>query len=242
MVESENGSKSPDIATRIERTHQITSFVTTLLASCGAITALIPITAILLNIFDGDELVSFHISSAISIIVCVFLIISVQNYHKVKVIRLLESIDIAWDDDDPLELDWILGLVESNRGGHLAKEIDAETGAAKYITRAMDEKGPDWGRSDSGFSEHMIRRDAIRRGRKYDGLEGELTDTEIMVADANLVASISAQKRWERAEASDLELIEAGVERLGDLVIQGHFEKTAKEGSMRELIGNGEEE
>ena len=225
-----------DISVEIGRSHRITNSVTMFLALCGVITALFPISAILINVFEKEVLVSMHIYSAVSIILCVALIMSVQSFHRRKVIRLLESIDIAWDEEEPLDLEWIVDLIESNQGGTLAKEIDEETGAAMYITRGVDEKGPDWGRSDSEMSESMRRRDAIKEGRKYDGMEGELTKGEKTIEEADKLVAEDSQKRWEKSEANDSELIEAGVGRLGDLVKEGHFERTAKEGAMSELV------
>ena len=51
-----------------------------------------------------------------------------------------------------------------------------------------------------------------------------------MVADANSKYAKMAQKRWEIAEANDPDLIEYGVEKLGDLVKTDYFEKNADEG------------
>lgn len=232
----------PNVAIQIERSHNLTNNATSLLAICGGVTALVPITAIFLNVFKSEELISFHISSAIGIVVCVLLIISIQSYHRRKVISLLESIDIAWDEEEALDLEWIIELVDNNRGGKLAKEIDETTGAAMYITRGNDQKGPDWGRSDSELSNRMLRRDATRHGKKYEGMEGELTKGEIMVADADYLAAVQAQRSWEAAEANDPEMIEAGVERLGDLVREGHLDRTADEGAMRRLTGGFSEE
>ena len=58
---------------------------------------------------------------------------------------------------------------------------------------------------------------------EFDDLEGELTRAEETVAEADLIAAERAQKRWEKQEQEDPELIEAGVEKLGDLVAKGHF-------------------
>jgi len=44
-----------------------------------------------------------------------------------------------------------------------------------------------------------------------------------MVEEANEIAAEKALKEWEAAEAADPELIEAGVDKLGDLVASGHF-------------------
>jgi len=50
-----------------------------------------------------------------------------------------------------------------------------------------------------------------------------LTNSEVAVEEANVVAAEESQKRWKRSESSDPELIEAGVDKLGDLVGSGHF-------------------
>ena len=67
-------------------------------------------------------------------------------------------------------------------------------------------------------------------GEKYSGMEDDLTHGEKMVADANQKYATMAQKRWEIAESNDPDLIEYGVDRLGDLVKTDYFEKNAEEG------------
>ena len=51
-----------------------------------------------------------------------------------------------------------------------------------------------------------------------------------------------ANERWKAAEEADLDLIEAGVERLGDLVRTDWLEKNAKDGALDELMGQGQKE
>ena len=58
---------------------------------------------------------------------------------------------------------------------------------------------------------------------EHEGLEAELERSTLIKVDADNVAAEISQTSWERAERNDPELIEAGVERLGDLVGQGHF-------------------
>ena len=55
-----------------------------------------------------------------------------------------------------------------------------------------------------------------------------MTKSEKIVEEANIIAAEDAQKRWERSEANDPELIEAGVTKLGDLVARGHFDGPKK--------------
>ena len=50
-----------------------------------------------------------------------------------------------------------------------------------------------------------------------------------------------AQERWEEAERADMDLVEAGVERLGDLVATDWFEKHAKDGAVEDLTGSHED-
>lgn len=97
-------------------------------------------------------------------------------------------------------------------------------------TRGADPAGPDWGKTDFKLGHEPVRRDAIAEGKKYSGMEGDLTSGEKMVADANSKYAKMAQKRWEIAEANDSDLIEYGVEKLGDLVKTDYFEKNADEG------------
>ncbi len=97
-------------------------------------------------------------------------------------------------------------------------------------SRGTDPAGPDWGKTDFKLGHEPVRRDAIAEGKKYSGMEGDLTSGEKMVADANSKYAKMAQKRWEIAEANDPDLIEYGVEKLGDLVKTDYFEKNADEG------------
>jgi hypothetical protein len=98
-----------------------------------------------------------------------------------------------------------------------------------YKTRAEDPKGPAEGSGADTIDANMPRIDAMTPRPEFEGIEGELTDGEKLLEEANVVRDKKAQKAWQEAEESDTELIEAGVEKLGDLVAQGHFSK--KDGS-----------
>ena len=102
-------------------------------------------------------------------------------------------------------------------------------------TRGSDPSGPDWGKTDFKLGQEPQRRDAIVQGEKYSGMEGDLTSAEKMVADANTKYATMAQKRWEMAEANDPDLIEYGVEKLGDLVKTDYFEKNAESGAFAKV-------
>ena len=101
--------------------------------------------------------------------------------------------------------------------------------------RGADPSGPDWGKTDFEMGKEPVRRDAVVEGKKYEGMEGDLTSTEKMVEKANQEYADYAQKRWEKSEAEDPDLIEYGVERLGDLVRTDYFEKNAEEGAFEKI-------
>jgi len=107
--------------------------------------------------------------------------------------------------------------------------------------RGVDPSGPDWGKTDFKLGHKPTRRDALLEGEKYSGMEGELTSGEMMVAKANTEYAEMAQKRWEVAEANDSDLIEYGVERLGDLVKTDYFDKNAEDGAFANTAGLGED-
>ena len=72
----------------------------------------------------------------------------------------------------------------------------------------------------------------------YLGLEGDLRVAEQLVEEANQHYADEAQRLWDIAEARDMDNIEAGVERLGDLVATGWFERNAKDGAVEELMNS----
>lgn len=114
---------------------------------------------------------------------------------------------------------------------HLSEWIASDLEEINPVrTRGIDPAGPDWGKTDFKLGHEPKRRDAIIEGKKYTGMEGDLTSGEMMVADANMKYATMAQKRWEEAEANDPDLIEYGVEKLGDLVRTDYFEKNAEDG------------
>ena len=108
-------------------------------------------------------------------------------------------------------------------------------------TRGDDPSGPDWGKTDFKLGHEPTRRDALIEDEKYSGMEGDLTSGEQMVREANREYADLAQKRWEEAEANDPDLVEHGVERLGDLVRTDYFEKNAEEGAFSKVANKDSE-
>lgn len=125
---------------------------------------------------------------------------------------------------------------------HLSEWIAADMEDVNpTMTRGSDPQGPDWGKTDFKLGHEPGRRDAIVEGEKYSGMEGDLTSGEKMVEMANKDYAKMAQKRWEIAEANDPDIIEYGVERLGDLVRTDYFEKNAEEGAFTKVANKDSE-
>lgn len=108
--------------------------------------------------------------------------------------------------------------------------------------RGSDDKGFTGGAVGTAFALEQKRRDSALSDSDYSGLEGELRPSELLVNEADLRYGVMAQKRWDSAESTDVDLIEAGVERLGDLVRTDWFEKNAKEGAVKEIMGSDSED
>jgi len=108
--------------------------------------------------------------------------------------------------------------------------------------RGQDEKGFTGGTYDENPKAAHTRRDITESEGAYDGLEGDLRRSEHLVNEANERYSAVAERQWKEAESKDQDLIEAGVERLGDLVRTDWFEKNTKDGAVDELMGQGQKE
>ena len=120
--------------------------------------------------------------------------------------------------NDELELLVAMGVGNDE----YAKELDWKGGNV-YKTRGKDSSGPAKGKGGDLLSGENDRIDAMIKRPEFDDLEGPLTKTEKLVAEANKIADKRALEEWKVAESNDQELIEAGVEKLGDLVATGHF-------------------
>ena len=112
-------------------------------------------------------------------------------------------------------------LMRPQEGGALSKERD-KWGRVVYKTRGEDPRGPAEGAGADTIDSRMPRIDAMTPRPEFDGIEGELTEGEKLVREANVARDLKSQEAWEAAEKADPELIEAGVEKLGDLVAKGH--------------------
>ena len=105
--------------------------------------------------------------------------------------------------------------------------------------RGSDEKGPAFGKNSKDFSTHGNRIDAMKN-RDYDDIENVNTEGERMLRDADKIQSESAAIQWEKSQSEDRDLIEAGVDNLGDLIKTGWFEKNQQDDAVKQLYDNNE--
>ena len=105
--------------------------------------------------------------------------------------------------------------------------------------RGSDEKGPAFGKNSNDFSTHGKRIDAMEN-RDYDEIENVNTKGERMLRDADKLQSEAAAIQWEKSQLKDQDLIEAGVDNLGDLIKTGWFEKNQQDGAVKQLYDNNE--
>ena len=128
--------------------------------------------------------------------------------------------------------------------------LAAETGTFNQVQvekmtgsiRGQDDKGFTGGIQKDRLDSTTMRRDVKESAGAYEGLEGDLRRSERLVNEANERYGAVANEQWSVAESKDQDLIEAGVERLGDLVRTDWFEKNAKDGAVDELMGQGQKE
>ena len=162
-----------------------------------------------------------------------------QQSMEGRLNALLDTMELSWDDVGELDVS------EERRSlildAFANKTISGGRVNADYRrTRGTDEKGPAFGDDKSAFQPSAQRRDPATHEQDYDGLEGPLGTAESLVEEANQSYAARAQERWEASEKADVDLIEAGVDRLGDLVKTDWFQKNAKDGAVKELMEQDE--
>ncbi len=177
------------------------------------------------------------------IVICFFLLSMINaNRQTNKVMKIIDDLILARGlvtDFDELSINETIkltgffykltnahaslkALFSPPKDGQFAKEVNWQGGEI-YKTRGKDPKGPAKGKGADTFGEILSRVDAMSVRPEHEGIEGPLTKTEKMVEKANEIAAEKALKDWEAAESVDPDLIEAGVDKLGDLVASGHF-------------------
>lgn len=162
-----------------------------------------------------------------------------QQSVETRLNALLDNMELSWEDVGGLD------LTEERRGlildAFANKTASGGLANANYRrTRGTDEKGPAFGDEKSAFEPSSKRRDPATHEHDYDGLEGPLGAAESLVEEANQSYAARAQERWDASEKADMDLIEAGVDRLGDLIKTDWFEKNAKDGAVEDLLEGDE--
>ena len=103
------------------------------------------------------------------------------------------------------------------------------------MTRGKDARGFTSGIAESELDSDKQYASAHER-EEYKGIEDELTVAQQVRAEADQRYAEHAQRRWEESERNDPDLIEAGVERLGDLVTTDYFEKNHDANAVSNLM------
>ena len=188
----------------------------------------------------------YRIVQFLSIPLALALTVNWLSSHRTKTLQrrlglLLDSIEFGWEELDGLDLnekeaDHLNLAFASTAIGRIA------TNESYLRTRGTDEKGPAFDKAEGHMDPTLLRVDPSLHEADYEGLEGDLGVSEKLVEEANQYYAAVAQRQWEAAEKNDVDLVEAGVERLGDLVASGWFEQNAKDGAMREVMESEEKE
>ena len=121
--------------------------------------------------------------------------------------------------------------------GEFEKIEAAFTNKKHRRSRGFDEKGPTGGVLSQSLDKNNQRIDAMKND-DYNDLSQEITAGELLIQEADKKYAEISEKRWTESESKDKDLIEAGVEKLGDLVKTEWFERNAKDGAVKELYSD----
>ena len=186
------------------------------------LTWLVGIFSIYMLIDVGPLLSQIGIVSAILFIV-LFPILLVIAWGAADHQRRVDSSEHITEENDIGSLEYdVEQIVNEVSNDPLAKEVSS-SGGAIYKTRGKDPNGVALGGGADTFDSNMPTIDGMELKIEHKGLEAELERSTLIKVEADNIAAEISQTSWETAERNDPELIEAGVERLGDLVGQGHF-------------------
>ena len=122
----------------------------------------------------------------------------------------------------------------------LSVKRDSRFPNIEYLrNRGSDDKGPAFGIKDRKFSTKGKRVDAMKN-RDYDDIEAINSTGEEMLRIANEIQSQKSSKTWSKSETTDQDIIEAGVDNLGDLIKTGWFEKNRQDDAVQRLYQDNE--
>ena len=158
-----------------------------------------------------------------------------QRSLQERLTRLLDTVEFGWEELHGLDLND--KEADFLHGAFAATAVARETTNESFLrTRGTDEKGPAFDAKEAQINTNNARVDPLIHEPDYEGLEDDLRISEQLVEEANQHYAKEAQRQWEAAEARDMDAIEAGVERLGDLVATGWFEQNPKDGAVKALM------
>lgn len=126
-------------------------------------------------------------------------------------------------EENTIEVEAVVDQIIEDAPDNPLQKTMSPSGGAVYMTRGRDPKGVAEGGGADTFDPRNPQIDGMDLRPEHEGLEGELRKSHEVKIEADEIVADDAQKAWEEAEKNDPELIEAGVERLGDLVGTGHF-------------------
>ena len=159
-------------------------------------------------------------------------------HHRLT--KLIDAIEFGWEELNGLDLN----QHEADELHHAftATTVGRVSANKTHLrNRGTDEKGPAFDRSEAAVDVNVARVDPSDHEGDYEGLEDELRVAEQLVEEANQHYAEEAQRQWDIAEQRDMDMVEAGVERLGDLVASGWFEQHPEDGALSALMETTEE-
>ena len=122
----------------------------------------------------------------------------------------------------------------------LSVKRDSRFPNIEYLrNRGSDDKGPAFGIKDRKFSTKGKRVDAMKN-KDYDDIEAINSTGEEMLRIANEIQSQKSSITWSKSETTDQDIIEAGVDNLGDLIKTGWFEKNRQDDAVQRLYQDNE--
>jgi hypothetical protein len=161
------------------------------------------------------------------------------NYTMIKNKKDIEVRDFAEKFEIDLERDFaeFQNTIALYKKGEFEKIEAAFTNKKHRRSRGFDDKGPTSGVLSKSLNKDNQRIDAMKN-KDYDDILEEITVGESLIQEANEKYAEISGKRWIESESKDKDLIEAGVDKLGDLVKTEWFERNAKEGAVKELYSD----
>ena len=200
--------------------------------------------SVLIAYLQGMDI--YHILQFLTIPLALAFTVSWLSSYRTRTLQrrlgaLLDSIEFGWDELHGLDLN-------QKEADHLQHAFAATTigrmatNESYLRTRGGDEKGPAFDKTSADVNPHMARVDPSLHEGDYEGLEDDLRVAEQLVEQANQHYAEEAQRQWELAEQRDMDMVEAGVDRLGDLVAQGWFEQNPEDGALAALMEKAEDD